>query len=138
LIETLNAIYREKNLMMDVRLADDVHVFADRDDMLELLGNLLDNACKWARRKVRLTVKTVPGPAFVVEDDGPGAAPENLQRLAERGTRLDEEIDGHGLGLAIAREIVASYGGTLTIERSPDLGGLRVRVELVAAPNPPS
>jgi len=135
LIETLAAIYREKNLAMDIRLADDVHLIADREDMLELLGNLLDNACRWARHKVRLTVEAGNGLTIAVEDDGPGASPENLQRLAERGTRLDEATDSHGLGLAIARDIAASYGGTLTLERSPDLGGLQVRVVLTAASN---
>ena len=133
LIETLAAIYRAKNLAMDIRLADDVRLIADREDMLELLGNLLDNACRWAQHKVRLTVKAGNGLNIAVEDDGPGASPENLQRLTERGTRLDEATDSHGLGLAIARDIATSYGGTLTLERSPDLGGLQVRVVLVAA-----
>ena len=136
LIETLAAIYREKNLAMDIRLADDIHLAADREDMLELLGNLLDNACRWARHKVRLTVEAGNGLTIAVEDDGPGASPENLQRLTERGTRLDEATDSHGLGLAIARDIAASYGGTLTLERSPDLGGLQVRVVLIAASTP--
>ncbi|MGE5242449.1 MAG: sensor histidine kinase [Bacteroidota bacterium] len=135
LIETLAAIYRDKNLAMDIRLADDVHLIADREDMLELLGNLLDNACHWARHKVRLTVEAGDGMTIAVEDDGPGASPESLQRLAERGTRLDEAADSHGLGLAIARDIAASYGGTLTLERSPDLGGLQARVVLTAATN---
>jgi len=138
LIETLAAIYREKNLALDTRLADDVHLIADREDMLELLGNLLDNACRWARHQVRLTVEAGNGLTIAVEDDGPGASPENLQRLAERGTRLDEAADSHGLGLAIARDIAASYGGTLALERSPDLGGLQVRVVLTAASNSPS
>ena len=138
LIETLAAIYREKNLAMDIRLANDVHFVADREDMLELLGNLLDNACRWARHKVRLTVEAVPGPTFTVEDDGPGAAPENLRRLVERGLRLDEEAGGHGLGLAITQDIVASYGGTLTLGRSSDLGGLQARIMLPAAPKPSS
>ncbi len=138
LIETLGAIYREKNLAMDVRLADNVQFTADREDMLELLGNLLDNACRWARHKVRLTAETGNGLTIAVEDDGPGASPENLQRLTERGARLDEATDSHGLGLAIARDIAESYGGTLTLVRSPDLGGLQVRVVLIAASNPPS
>ena len=138
LIETLAAIYREKNLAMDIRLANDVHLIADREDMLELLGNLLDNACRWARHQVRLTVEAGNGLTIAVEDDGPGASPENLQRLTERGTRLDEATDSHGLGLAIARDIATSYGGTLTLERSPDFGGLQVRVVLVAASTPQS
>jgi signal transduction histidine kinase len=138
LTETLAAIYREKNLAMDIRLARDVQFVADREDMLELLGNLLDNACRWARHKVRLTVATGAGSTITVEDDGPGASPEDLPRLTGRGTRLDEEVGGHGLGLAIARDIAESYGGTLTLGRSPDLGGLQVRVVLSAASSPPS
>ncbi len=101
---------------------------ADREDMLELLGNLLDNACKWARSRVRLSVKDGEAFCLIVEDDGPGCPPEQRARLAQRGSRLDESREGHGLGLAVVRDIVDHYHGTLRVDESPELGGLRATV----------
>lgn len=103
---------------------------ADPDDLLELFGNLLDNACKWARRRVRITAGDGGGLHAVIEDDGPGVPEENLSRLGEVGLRLDESRPGHGLGLAIARDVVAQYGGTIGFGRSAELGGLRVEVSI--------
>lgn len=103
---------------------------AEREDMLELSGNLIDNACKWANNKIRVTV---PGPGLhqlIVEDDGPGCPADSHERMSVRGQRLDEQqTGGHGLGLAIARDIVDHYQGKLTFGES-DLGGLRVEVRL--------
>ena len=98
--------------------------------MLELFGNLLDNACKWARGKVLFVVEPGPGLEFSVEDDGPGAPAEKLEQLSARGVRLDESVGGYGLGLSIAREIVNYYRGEMGFDRSPQLGGFRVRVRL--------
>jgi len=100
----------------------------ERDDMLELLGNLLDNACKWARSAVRLRIE--PGPRQVrieLEDDGPGIAEGRHAEALARGKRLDEQVEGHGLGLGIVSDIVAAYHGEMELLRSP-LGGLLVRV----------
>lgn len=105
----------------------------DREDMLELLGNLLDNACKWARHNVALTLSTNGAVTIQVEDDGPGIAEDQRQRLRERGARLDEAQEGQGLGLAISSDIVALYGGSLSLTRSPRLGGLQVTVTLPLA-----
>ncbi len=103
----------------------------DREDMLELLGNLLDNACKWARHKVRLEIcADTTSVTIHVEDDGPGIPGEQRQRLLARGSRLDETREGQGLGLAICSDIASLYGGRLRLEQSPALGGLRVSVEL--------
>ncbi|CEI21804.1 two-component sensor [Pseudomonas aeruginosa] len=102
----------------------------DREDLLEMLGNLLDNACKWADSEVRLTVAQGEGMVRLkVDDDGPGILPDQRQAVLERGTRLDEQVSGHGLGLGIARDIAEACGGRLSLEDSP-LGGLRVSVEL--------
>ncbi len=104
---------------------------ADHEDMYELLGNLLDNAAKWSRSEVRVAVsKTADGWLIRVEDDGDGVVAESLQELSRRGTRLDESRDGHGLGLAIVREIVDLYRGSLSFSRSEALGGLEVDVLL--------
>ncbi|RMG35199.1 MAG: sensor histidine kinase [Gammaproteobacteria bacterium] len=101
----------------------------DREDMLELVGNLLDNACKWAAGRVALEVHVNSVVEIVIEDDGPGIPAGEREALLGRGSRLDERVDGHGLGLAIVQEIVDSYGGQILFEE-PDGGGLRVRVRL--------
>jgi signal transduction histidine kinase len=132
LMDALRQMYREKNLKLESRIPA-AHSFAgDREDMLELIGNLLDNACKWARNRVRLTVETAPGLAVAIEDDGPGVSSGQLDRLIKRGVRLDESAAGHGLGLSIVNDIIRQYGGELDFDRSPDLHGLRVRVRLPA------
>lgn len=102
----------------------------DREDLLELLGNLLDNACKWADSEVRLGIApTVEGYQLWVDDDGPGIPEAARLQVLERGSRLDEQVDGHGLGLGIVRDIVEAWGGTLALLESP-LGGLRVSISL--------
>lgn len=102
----------------------------DREDLLELLGNLLDNACKWADSQVRLSIERTPEHYVLnVDDDGPGIDTERREEVLSRGIRLDEQTAGHGLGLGIVRDIVDAWGGTLSLCDS-DLGGLRVSVEL--------
>ncbi|WNW09664.1 sensor histidine kinase [Pseudomonas sp. DTU_2021_1001937_2_SI_NGA_ILE_001] len=102
----------------------------DREDLLELLGNLLDNACKWADSEVRLSISHGPqGTCILVDDDGPGIPEERREAVLSRGTRLDEQTDGHGLGLGIVRDIVETWGGTLTLLDGPR-EGLRVRIDL--------
>ena len=100
------------------------------EDMLELFGNLLDNACKWAVGKVLFSLSDGPGLSFSIEDDGPGAPREKLAQLSERGVRLDETVGGYGLGLSIAREIVSYYHGEMGFDNSSRLGGFRVWVRL--------
>ena len=102
----------------------------DREDLLELLGNLLDNACKWADSEVRLgIVEQEAGYRLWVDDDGPGIAQAAREQVLERGSRLDEQVAGHGLGLGIVRDIVEAWDGQMVLLQSP-LGGLRVSVEL--------
>lgn len=133
LTETLQRIYRDKALNIDWQLADDVRFKGDREDLLELLGNLLDNACKWCQEQVVLNISmTAEGMEIVVEDDGPGCDEADLLRLSQRGFRADESKPGSGLGLAIAHDIVESYNGTLSFQRSEQYGGLQVTVHLQA------
>lgn len=102
----------------------------EREDMLELLGNLLDNACKWAHGRVRLQWRvTEQGVLLSVEDDGPGISEADRQRVLQRGVRLDEAVTGHGLGLDIVGDLVEVYNGDLQLQKSP-LGGLAVQVHL--------
>jgi signal transduction histidine kinase len=95
-----------------------------------MLGNLLDNACKWARSRVALSSHAKGGEILIaVEDDGCGINPELRESVLGRGTRLDEATPGSGLGLAIVREIVELYGGSISLDTS-SMGGLKVRLEL--------
>ncbi len=129
LVEMLKNIHREKHLAFDVRFPDSGGTYAvDREDMLELFGNLLDNACKWARSRVVLSVQPGPDLHFSVEDDGPGVVPDKMEQLATRGVRIDESTAGHGLGLAIVRDTVDDYDGDMRIGTSTGLGGFRVEI----------
>lgn len=101
----------------------------EREDMLELLGNLIDNACKWCKSEVQVKLPDTDKLMVIVDDDGPGCPPELRTSMAERGVRLDERKEGHGLGLAIVRDIAEQYQGTLSFSKSR-LGGLRVEVVL--------
>ena len=130
LLTALKQIYRDKNLALEWTIPPALAYPAEREDMLELFGNLLDNACKWAAGKVVFTVAQGPGLSFSIEDDGPGAPEEKLEQLSARGVRLDESVGGYGLGLSIAREIVNYYRGEIGFDRSPQLGGFRVWVRL--------
>ncbi len=135
LIETLRRIHRDRSLRFELRIPPDSVFPGDRDDLLELLGNLLDNACQWAKQAVQLTASTDSENLWLqVEDDGPGCPPDQLELLRQRGTRIDESRVGHGLGLAIISDIVAQYGGALRLDRSETLGGLLAEVTL---PYPP-
>jgi len=103
---------------------------ADREDMMELIGNLIDNACKWAKERVVFSMYQQSGLYILIEDDGPGMKPEDLLLVTGRGVRMDEAKQGYGLGLAIVREIVDAYGGKLELGQSHKLGGLRASVYL--------
>ena len=130
LLEVLRSIHRDRALDLECRIPDGTRFPGDREDMLELLGNLLDNACKWAERRVRLTVRTTPGLDLLVEDDGPGCPLDQLALITQRGVRLDESRPGQGLGLGIVRDVVDSYDGEVAFGQSPELGGLSVTVRL--------
>jgi two-component system sensor histidine kinase PhoQ len=131
----MSKVYAHKDLMIEVDMPDDVRFAGDRGDLFELSGNLLDNACKWCRSRVRLSARRELDTLgrvrirLATEDDGSGVAPGDRERILERGTRADEHVDGQGLGLAMVREIVALYGGEITIGDSA-LGGARIEVVL--------
>jgi len=130
LIEALTQLHQERGISIGVGPLPDQPLPFDYEDMLELLGNLLDNACKWATSKIELKVTVGHDIMFTVSDDGPGVDREAREALLKRGSRLDEQIDGHGLGLAIVKDLVDDYGGSVEITRSDHLGGLEVRVHL--------
>jgi signal transduction histidine kinase len=130
LVDMMQKIYSDRGLKIELNIPEHYVFNGDREDMMELFGNLIDNACKWARGRVRLTIANQPGLALTVEDDGPGCAPEYREQLSARGMRVDESTTGHGLGLSIVRDIVEYYGGTLAFSQSGELGGFEVRVIL--------
>jgi signal transduction histidine kinase len=118
----------EIELVADIALE---HLFAgEAQDLEEMVGNLLDNACKWARRRVTVTSeRSERRVAILVDDDGPGLPAGRRTEVFERGRRLDQSVPGSGLGLAIVRDLAEIYGGRVRLENSP-AGGLRVRLEL--------
>ncbi len=125
------------NMAISVSLPDEELVFAgEREDLEEMLGNLLENAMKWARSKVSISVKSLPEVEdqpdlleIVIEDDGPGIPEDKAREALKRGRRLDESKPGTGLGLSIVTDLVNEYGGKLYLERA-DLGGLKVAIQL--------
>jgi signal transduction histidine kinase len=131
LIDTLKTMHASRSVDVELHIAEGVEIRVDREDLLELLGNLMDNAFKWAKAKIHLSIKSTTGQVQItIEDDGPGVPAEAIQKLAERGARLDEQTEGHGLGLAIVQDIVELYNGSISMGRSVQLQGFRVRVNL--------
>jgi two-component system sensor histidine kinase PhoQ len=128
-------VYARKDLSIVITVEPNVHFVGDRGDYMELMGNLIDNACKWCKGQVRVNVFSDAAAEpkqwlrTVVEDDGPGISGADRARVLERGVRADEKVPGHGLGLAMVRDTVDLYGGRLAIEQS-DLGGARISLAL--------
>jgi len=124
------AMIHGNHLQMDWQAEPGLRLPWDREDLLELLGNLLDNACKWADSEVQLHIsRQAGGYQLLIEDDGPGIAATQRDEVLSRGSRLDEQVAGHGLGLGIVRDIVEAWAGQLRLDESP-LGGLRVTLVL--------
>jgi len=130
LINTIKAMYPDKSIDIDTEIKTSTNTYFDREDMLELLGNLLDNAYKWADSHIIITIDGNNELAITIEDDGKGCKPDSLNQLTERGIRLDESVSGYGFGIAIVSDIVNDYGGTLSFDRSGKLGGFKVDIVL--------
>jgi signal transduction histidine kinase len=132
LARVLARIHAERAIVIDCDCPPDLFFRGERQDLEEMAGNLMDNACKWAARQVQVrAIKAGPFFTLTVEDDGPGLSPEDQNRVGERGERLDETVPGSGLGLAIVRDISKLYAGSLALGAS-SLGGLEVRLSLPA------
>jgi len=134
LARTLERIHRERGLVVDWRAPDDLTFRGERQDLLEIAGNVLENACKWCERKVRATARPLSPTqlTLTVEDDGPGLPAERRAEVIQRGARLDETAPGSGLGLSIVDELARAYGGSLRLAES-ELGGLKVELVLPRA-----
>ena len=140
LVQGLEKVYAEKNLLCEFDIEDGAVFYGEQGDLLELLGNLLENAFKWAGHRVLLVVKMQPHPdhqypglLLSVEDDGPGIAADKIEKVLQRGVRGDERVQGHGIGLSIVQDIVHAYRGELVVDRSPEFGGARFSVSLAAS-----
>jgi signal transduction histidine kinase len=138
LSRALERIHRDRAISVSVECPPEIRFAGERQDLEEILGNLCDNACKWAKSRVNvtataITVRKGPGRlAIWIEDDGPGLTPEQRAQIGKRGVRLDETKPGSGLGLSIVTDLVQSYRGTLSLGQSPR-GGLRVDLDLPSA-----
>jgi len=128
-------VYGSKDMSIEMAIDSGAQFIGDRADLTELLGNLLDNACKWCRSRVRVEAAIGQGADsrsalhLTIDDDGPGIAEEHRAKVLERGGRADEATPGHGLGLAMVHDTVALYGGAMRIESS-SLGGARFDLRL--------
>ena len=130
---TLKRIHAERSIELEVRGDPGTSFRGERHDLEEMLGNLIDNACKWARARTWITMGMEGADLkIVIEDDGPGLAPEKHGEVFNRGHRLDEATPGSGLGLAIVRDTAGLYGGDIALCES-DFGGLKVVLTLPAA-----
>ena len=140
LARTMEKIHRDKNLTIDIHADETARFHGERPDLEEMVGNLVDNACKWASSRVAIeVVRERPDAAserqvvrVIVDDDGRGLSPSEREQVAKRGRRLDETKPGSGLGLSIVLELAGLYGGGLTLGTAP-LGGLRAELVLPAA-----
>jgi signal transduction histidine kinase len=133
LLRTLRRLYTERGILIESNIPSDHGVRVQCEDLEEMLGNLLDNACKWAASRVT-TASTIVASNIVitVDDDGPGLDPGKREVVLKRGVRADEAAPGSGLGLAIVRDLAELYGGKISLESS-SLGGLQARLLLPKA-----
>jgi signal transduction histidine kinase len=142
LARSMEKIHRDRGIAIDIEAAPAAKFRGERQDLEEMVGNLVDNACKWAQSRVAIEVLAAHAEAapagntlrVVVDDDGPGLTPSQRERVqvARRGNRLDETKPGSGLGLSIVTDLAALYGGALTLGTAP-IGGLRAELVLPAA-----
>lgn len=133
LARVLRRIHAECGVTISIDCDASLCFRGERQDLEEMAGNLMDNACKWARSRVAVSACRLSGALLeiVVGDDGPGLSLEEISHIGERGERLDESVPGTGLGLAIVRDIARLYGGSLSLGRSPT-GGFEARLMLPA------
>jgi len=130
LARTLQQLHAERGIAIHAQLPQDAIAAVQREDLDEMLGNLLDNGCKWARSQVRVSSRAIDGRLAVdVEDDGPGIEPSKREVVLQRGVRADEAAPGSGLGLAIVRDLAELYGGAIVLGASP-LGGVCATLRL--------
>ena len=130
LVRTMRRLHAERELSIEAEVSPAHEIRGRREDLDEMLGNLLDNACKWARSRVTVSSSDDDDHVLIaVDDDGPGLDPSMRARVLQRGVRADQQVGGSGLGLAIVSDLAELYGGSVTLETSP-LGGTRALLQL--------
>jgi signal transduction histidine kinase len=137
LARTMEKIHRDREIAIDIDVPERAQFRGEQQDLEEMVGNLVDNGCKWARARVAIEVLADPPASssekarvrIIVDDDGPGLSPAQREQVALRGQRLDETKPGSGLGLSIVVELAGLYGGVLTLDTAP-IGGLRAELAL--------
>jgi signal transduction histidine kinase len=133
LSRTLEKIFREKGIEIETDVGPGLFFQGERQDLLELAGNIMENACLWARERVKVSAVGAGGRlSLSVEDDGPGLPPERRAEVLRRGARLDESAPGSGLGLSIVDDLARAYGGAVILGNAT-LGGLLVTLDLPRA-----
>ena len=137
IVRGLEKVYASKGVICEFEIDPRARFHGETGDLQELMGNLLENAFKWARSRVLLTVEvgaTAPqrraGLFLAVDDDGPGIAEDDVAKVLQRGVRGDERVQGHGIGLSIVQDLIRDYRGELQVKRSEELGGARFEVRL--------
>lgn len=136
LVRTVARIYAERGITIEADVDPSHVVRVQREDLDEMVGNLLDNACKWARQQVRVSVvSSADAVRIMVDDDGPGVPPERRVEVLQRGVRADQNAPGSGFGLAIVSDLAEIYGGTISLTDAP-IGGTCAVLTLPSAPQP--
>ncbi|WP_338411618.1 ATP-binding protein, partial [Pseudoalteromonas nigrifaciens] len=129
ILSAMGKVYRDKDIIFDCKVGKKDYFLGDKTDLMELLGNLIDNACKACRSQVTIKVAQGKTLCISISDDGPGVPQDKRESLLTRGTRLDTYESGHGVGMAIVSDLVKSYRGLLTISKSEQLGGAKFMLE---------
>jgi len=132
IIRSLDKVYVAKEIQWEISVSRELAVFCEEGDLYEIFGNLLDNACKWTKNKIEISVvpEGTDGQVMLsIADDGPGVPEEKIEEVMSRGVRADEQVKGHGIGLAVVNELVRLSGGEIIGTTGP-LGGLEWRVTL--------
>jgi two-component system sensor histidine kinase PhoQ len=136
LVRAMQKVYRIKGVDCRVRVSEGTRFQGDEADLMEILGNLLDNAFKYCRQRVDVMASALgreggrPRLSIAVEDDGEGIAEEKVELVLQRGRRADQHQPGHGIGLSVVDEIVRLYQGDMSIGRAPELGGASIRITI--------
>jgi two-component system sensor histidine kinase PhoQ len=134
---SLSKVYLDKAIQFDINLPDTCTIYCEEGDLYEIIGNLMDNACKWCKHQVKVSIELNPRKdrrnyalLLHIEDDGAGIPVGKFNQILKRGTRADENIDGHGIGVTVVHEIIQMLGGKLDGGRSKSLGGMHWRIYL--------
>jgi two-component system sensor histidine kinase PhoQ len=134
---SLNKVYIDKAITLDTSVPEQCQIYFEEGDLYEIVGNLLDNACKWCRGTVKISVTQNPRKdrrnyslLLQIDDDGPGIPDGKLNEILKRGVRADENIHGHGIGMTVVHDLIGMLGGKLEGNKSGELGGMSWRVYL--------